>query len=207
MNFWNQQHPWMNAGVGKNMGFMGQPINPMMFGGQEIQQNFGMENMGGPLSGAMQNASLANAANASGAMNAPNGMSPVMDPMAMAQFSQQEATGQGQFAPNAPMNAGMNHGQMGSTGTPQLSGAQGFGFAMQGLQALGNLWGMIQQNKMAKAQLALQKEAYETNMNNTIKTYNTALSDRINARMTMEGRPGDAKGYLEENRLVRSKPS
>jgi hypothetical protein len=192
MSYWQQQHPWMNPNV------MGMPQNNAWAMGmnntnaQMLTPTFGMDGQGGPIQKMM-----------SPGMSGPP--SPIMSPDMMAQMQQQQFTGE--FAPNAPMNAGMNHGQMGSTGTPQLSGAQGFGFAMQGLQALGNLWGMIQQNKIAKAQLALQREAYETNMNNTIKTYNTALEDRINARYAMEGRQDQAGGYMDRHRLSRSQPA
>lgn len=81
---------------------------------------------------------------------------------------------------------------------------QGVGNVMQGVGALGGLWGGIQQNKIAKQQLALSREAYDTNMNNSIKTYNTALEDRIRSRYAMEGRSGEADAYLEKNRLSRS---
>ena len=41
-------------------------------------------------------------------------------------------------------------------------------------------------------------------MNNTIKTYNTALEDRIRARYAMEGRSDQADAYIDENKLSRS---
>ena len=96
----------------------------------------------------------------------------------------------------------MNPGGMQS---PALTGWQKFGYVMDGIGAIGGLWGAIQQNKIAKQQLALSKEAYNTNMNNTIKTYNTALEDRIRARYTMEGRADQADGYIEDNKLTRDK--
>lgn len=97
-------------------------------------------------------------------------------------------------------------GQANSQGyqTPQLTGWQKFGYVMDAIGTIGGLWGAIQQNKIAKQQLALSKEAYNTNMNNTIKTYNTALEDRIRARYEMEGRAAEADGYIERNKLSRS---
>lgn len=89
--------------------------------------------------------------------------------------------------------------------SPALTGWQKFGYVMDGIGAIGGLWGAIQQNKIAKQQLALSKEAYNTNMNNTIKTYNTALEDRIRARYTMEGRADQADAYIDENKLTRDK--
>lgn len=87
--------------------------------------------------------------------------------------------------------------------TPQLTGWQKFGYVMDGLGAIGGLWGAIQKNKIAKQQLALSKEAYNTNMNNTIKSYNTALEDRIRARYIMEGRSDEADAYISEHKLSR----
>lgn len=89
--------------------------------------------------------------------------------------------------------------------SPALSGWQKFDYVMDGLSAIGGLWGAIQQNKIAKQQLALSREAYNTNMNNTIKTYNTALEDRIRARYTMEGRADQADAYIDEHKLTRDK--
>lgn len=129
------------------------------------------------------------------------------------------------YAPSAPVTAtmpatqaaagvsGTFNPQMGATGaqagmagyqTPQLTGWQKYGYVMDGIGAIGGLWGAIQQNKIAKEQLALSREAYNTNMNNTIKTYNTALEDRIRARYAMEGRSDQADAYIEENKLSRS---
>ena len=135
----------------------------------------------------------------------------------------------GSYAPAAPVNATMPAStaaqtgasgafvpQMGANGqvgtmngsplyqTPQLTGWQKFGYVMDGIGAVGGLWGSIQQNKIAKEQLNLAKESYNTNMNNTIQSYNTALEDRIRARYAMEGRSDQADAYIEENKLSRS---
>lgn len=88
--------------------------------------------------------------------------------------------------------------------TPQLTGWQKFGYAMDGLGAIGGLWGSIQENKIAKEQLALSREAYNTNMNNSIQTYNTDLEGRIRAQYAMEGRSNQADAYIEKNKLSRS---
>ncbi len=109
---------------------------------------------------------------------------------------------QTQMGPSQAMSPQANAGGMQS---PALSGWQKFGYVMDGLSAIGGLWGAIQQNKIAKQQLALSREAYNTNMNNTIKTYNTALEDRIRARYTMEGRSDQADAYIDEHKLTRDK--
>ena len=85
----------------------------------------------------------------------------------------------------------------------------GFGFNMptlelgiKGLSALGNLWSGYQANKMAQRQYDLAKEAYQTNLANSIKSYNNALTDRIRARAAMEtGDKNAYDSYLEENKL------
>lgn len=115
---------------------------------------------------------------------------------------------QNQYGGNIAAGAGVAQQQMYSPNgmqSPALTGWQKFGYVMDGIGAIGGLWGAIQQNKIAKQQLALSKEAYNTNMNNTIKTYNTALEDRIRARYTMEGRADQADAYIDENKLTRDK--
>ena len=107
--------------------------------------------------------------------------------------------------PTGPSNAMSPQANANGMQSPALSGWQKFGYVMDGLSAIGGLWGTIQQNKIAKQQLALSREAYNTNMNNTIKTYNTALEDRIRARYTMEGRANQADAYIDEHKLTRDK--
>lgn len=118
------------------------------------------------------------------------------------------AANQNMYGGNIAAGAGVAQQQMQTPGgmqSPALTGWQKFGYVMDGIGAIGGLWGAIQQNKIAKQQLALSKEAYNTNMNNTIKTYNTALEDRIRARYTMEGRADQADGYIADNKLTRDK--
>ena len=65
---------------------------------------------------------------------------------------------------------------------------------------LGTLYGAFQQHKLAKESFNFQKDAYEKNMANQTKSYNTALEDRIKARYTQEGRSG-ADEYLKKHSL------
>ena len=115
---------------------------------------------------------------------------------------------QNQYGGNIAAGAGVAQQQMQTPGgmqSPALTGCQKFGYVMDGIGAIGGLWGAIQQNKIAKQQLALSREAYNTNMNNTIQSYNTQLADRIRARYIMEGRSeAEMQEYIEKNSLSRS---
>lgn len=76
--------------------------------------------------------------------------------------------------------------------------------ALNGLQTIGQLWGAYQTNKMARKQLSFAKDAFETNVGNQIKTYNTSLSDRAHAREGLSGNsPEQVRAYIESNKLVR----
>lgn len=109
-------------------------------------------------------------------------------------------------------------GGVGSVGTPQVQGPGGdvaggakpgffsqYGpaqFALGAIQTLGSLWNSFQQNKMAKQSFEFQKQAYETNLRDTRKNYNTALEDRIEARYNTEGRSqAEADKTIAERRL------
>ena len=77
--------------------------------------------------------------------------------------------------------------------------------ALQGLSTVGNLWGAYQGNKMARKQLALSTDAYNTNLTNQIKSYNTQLEDKIRGRSAPSNAAGQAKAsqYIDENKLTR----
>lgn len=76
-----------------------------------------------------------------------------------------------------------------------------------GLGALGSLAGIysgFQANKLAKDQLSFTKNITNTNLNNQIKSYNTALEDRARSRATAENRDqSTADEYIAANRLTR----
>ena len=76
---------------------------------------------------------------------------------------------------------------------------------LQGLSMIGNLWGAFQGNKLARKQLSLATDAYNTNLTNQIKSYNTQLEDRIRGRHSPTNAIGQAEAdrQIEANKLVR----
>jgi hypothetical protein len=76
---------------------------------------------------------------------------------------------------------------------------------LQGLATIGNLWGAFQGNKLARKQLSLATDAYNTNLTNQIKSYNTQLEDRIRGRYAPTNAAGQAEAtrQIEANKLVR----
>ena len=79
-----------------------------------------------------------------------------------------------------------------------------FQLGMGALGSLANIYGGFQANKLAKDQLNFTKQITNTNLNNQIKSYNTALEDRARSRATAENRDQDsADAYIEKNKLSR----
>ncbi len=121
------------------------------------------------------------------------------------------------FNPNyslAPTNQTMNQGfQLPSFGSESKTGPASFQFGMNpeslqmglsGLQSIGNLWGAFQSNKLAKDQLNFVKNMSNTNLNNSITSYNTALTDRSRARGFTEGQSqAEIDAYIAANRMTR----
>lgn len=96
------------------------------------------------------------------------------------------------------------------TGNQQASGDiawnnQTLRTGLQGLATIGNLWGAFQGNKLARKQLSLATDAYNTNLTNQIKSYNTQLEDRIRGRHSPTNAIGQAEAdrQIEANKLVR----
>lgn len=72
-----------------------------------------------------------------------------------------------------------------------------------GIQTIGNLWNSFQAQQLARDQFDFTKGMANTNLTNSIQSYNTALEDRIRARAAMEGRPDSyVTDYLDANRAV-----
>ena len=108
---------------------------------------------------------------------------------------------------NIPTGAGL--GALPSIG--QSGGfLKGFGaddarLVLGGLQTIGNLWGAWQSMKLAKEQFKFTKDVTNTNLNNQIKSYNTALGDRSRSRAAVESQSAaQAQAYVDQNKLSRS---
>lgn len=73
-----------------------------------------------------------------------------------------------------------------------------------GLNALNSIFQGRQANRLAKQQFGLVRDVANTNINNQIQSYNTALEDRSRVRGKVEGRDSEyVDEYIEKNRLTR----
>lgn len=82
--------------------------------------------------------------------------------------------------PNQGENAGGIMGWLGQNATPLKD-------ATSILGGLSQIWGGFQAAKAAKDQLNFAKTSFNTNLANQIKSYNTALEDRLRARASATG--------------------
>lgn len=120
-------------------------------------------------------------ANASGGMQAPGFTTPGTVNV------QAPNVGAGGIS-NAATPLGMN------LGTGQL--------VLGSIGTIGNLWAAWQAQKLAKEQFNYQKGITNTNLANQIQSYNTALTDRINARGFMQGdSQSTIDQYIQDNSL------
>ena len=110
----------------------------------------------------------------------------------------QGITGPGVGQQVAPQVGGINNNlstPLGmNLGTGQL--------VLGGIGTIGNLWSAWQTQKLAKEQFNYQKGITDTNLANQIQSYNTALTDRINARGFIQGdSQSTIDQYIEENSM------
>lgn len=114
------------------------------------------------------------------------------------------------YNPGAAIGMGNNLGA--STPTSFLSGSANqlglnvptFQLGLGAIGSLANIYGGFQANKLAKDQLNFTKSVTNTNLNNQIKSYNTALEDRARSRATAENRDqSTADAYIAANKLTR----
>ena len=110
----------------------------------------------------------------------------------------QGITGPGVGQVAAPQVGGMNN----SLSTP-LDWNIGTGqLVLGGIGTIGNLWSAWEAQKLAKEQFNYQKGITDTNLANQVQSYNTALSDRINARGFVQGdNQSTIDRYIEENSI------
>lgn len=93
----------------------------------------------------------------------------------------------------------------------QSDSSTGLGFnigtgqmALSGIGTLGGLWAAQQGNKLANQQFKYQRGITDTNLNNQIKSYNTALTDRLTSRGVAQGQSSaEVQAEIEKNRLSR----
>lgn len=114
------------------------------------------------------------------------------------------------YNPGASMgmdfSGGNNATTSGLTGSASQLGMNipTFQLGLGALGSLANIYGGFQANKLAKDQLSFTKSVTNTNLNNQIKSYNTALEDRARSRATAENRDqSSADAYIDANKLSR----
>lgn len=114
------------------------------------------------------------------------------------------------YNPGATIGMGTNLGT--SAPTSFMSGSANqlglnvptFQLGLGALGSLANIYSGFQANKLAKDQLNFTKSVTNTNLNNQIKSYNTALEDRARSRATAENRDqSTADAYIAANKLTR----
>lgn len=113
------------------------------------------------------------------------------------------------YNPGATIGMGTNFGT--STPASFMSGSANqlglnvptFQLGLGALGSLANIYSGFQANKLAKDQLNFTKSVTNTNLNNQIKSYNTALEDRARSRATAENRDqSTADAYIAANKLT-----
>lgn len=102
-----------------------------------------------------------------------------------------------QMPPTTPLGgAGAGNGFGMNIGTAQLG--------LQGLNSLSGIWSGMKANKLGEQSFKLNKQMANTNLNNQLKSYNTALEDKARARGQFEGQDAAAvQAYIDKNRLTR----
>lgn len=83
-----------------------------------------------------------------------------------------------------------------------LGKAENLSAAMQGIGALTGAWQGFQQLRLAKDQLNFQRDAWQKNFGNSVRSYNTRLEDRIRGRTAYyTGKENDVQAYLDRHKL------
>lgn len=117
----------------------------------------------------------------------------------------------GGFSPSSipgsvPIGAGTTApgGLTGDTGAA-LGWNMGTGrLAMGALGTAGSLWQSWNANQLAQKTFNFQKDVMNTNLRNSIQSYNTQLEDRARSRAVTEGQTDQQRQeYVDRNRLTR----
>lgn len=106
---------------------------------------------------------------------------------------------------------GMNLPTVGGGGTGgntggffgNITGMEKVGSILGGLNSIGNLLMGFQAMNLAKKQFRAQRGFANANLENQIKSYNTALSDRARSRAAVEDQTAEqAQSYIDRNSLT-----
>lgn len=105
--------------------------------------------------------------------------------------------------PSAPSMAGLNNNT--NQGWSLGGAIKGLG-GLQGITSLvgsiGGIYSGLQQLSLAKKAFKAQQKMAEKNYANTVKSYNTALTDRATSRGVMQSQSQDqVNNYINENKL------
>jgi hypothetical protein len=84
----------------------------------------------------------------------------------------------------------------------RMGGMEGVGDILDGIGDVTSIYTSLKALGLAKDQVGLQREAFETNTRNQTQSYNTALSDRAIARGHTQGDSrATTQSYIDKNRL------
>lgn len=121
----------------------------------------------------------------------------IQAPQAMAPLQALSVPNFGAITP-PPTPQGMFSRGIDALGGPSSAFQAGVG----ALQTIGDLWGAYQANKLAKQQFNYVKGISDTNLANSIQSYNTTLADRARARAVVEGQSDAQRDkYIADNSL------
>lgn len=126
-----------------------------------------------------------------GAVQQPTGGLPNM------QATTQQILANSGMAPDAAAGAAGQQGWFGKIG-----GMEGIGTILDGIGDIGGIYAALKQLGLARQQLSLSRESYETNLTNQTQSYNTALEDRKRAQASAEGTSAaEVDAYLKKHSL------
>lgn len=107
---------------------------------------------------------------------------------------------------NDPFNLGNNNNNNSFLNINKLGNnnslLNGLQLGLGGVNTLGNLFLAYKQNQLADKAFNFQTNAFNTNLNNQKKSYNTKLEDIIRARYNTEGKTQqEADAYINNHKL------